>query len=57
MFRMLGTLTALVLLLSGGVVVSGDTLMRSALHGYRVVTVVDGSFSRGPSLSFGAATC
>ena len=41
MFRMLGTLTALVLLLSGGVVVSGDTLMRSALHDYRVVTVVD----------------
>src|SRR5687767_8825925 len=41
MFRMLGSLTALVLVLSGGAVVSGDTLMRSALHDYRVVTVVD----------------
>src|SRR5688500_18470799 len=41
MFRMLAGLTALVLVLSGGVVVSGDTLMRSSLHDYRVVTVVD----------------
>src|SRR5688500_13326147 len=41
MFRMLAGLTALVLVLSGGAVVSGDTLMRPALHDYRGATVVD----------------
>src|SRR5688572_17483398 len=41
MFRLPGTLTALVLVLSAGTVVSGDTLLRSALHDFRVVTVVD----------------
>ena len=41
MFRMMGSLTAVVLVLATGAVVSGDALMRSALHDYRVVTVVD----------------
>ena len=40
MFRMLLCLTAVALLVSGRMV-SGDTVLRSALHDYRVVTVVD----------------
>jgi hypothetical protein len=41
MLRTLVSLTALVVIRSGGARLSGDTLMRSALHDYRVVTVVD----------------
>src|SRR5687768_16074418 len=41
MFRMPMSLAALILVLSGVTVVSGDTIARSALHDYRVVTVVD----------------
>jgi glucose/arabinose dehydrogenase len=42
MFRTLASVPALVLALSGASVVTGDTIFRSALHDYRVVTVVDG---------------
>jgi glucose/arabinose dehydrogenase len=42
MFRTLVSLAAVVLALSGARVVTGNTLFRSALHDYRVVTVADG---------------
>ena len=42
MFRTLVSLAAVILALAGATVVTGDTLFRSALHDYRVVTVVDG---------------
>jgi aldose sugar dehydrogenase len=42
MFRMLVSLAAVILALSGARVVTGNTLFRSALHDYRVVTVADG---------------
>jgi glucose/arabinose dehydrogenase len=41
MFRTLVSLWVVVLILSGVTVVSGDTIFRSALHDYRLVTVVD----------------
>ncbi len=41
MARTLVSMLALGLVLSGGTLVSGDTVIRSALHDYRVVTVVD----------------
>ena len=42
MARPLVSLLAVVLALSGGTIVYGDVMLRSALHDYRVVTVVDG---------------
>ena len=42
MARPLVSLLAVVLALSGGAIVYGDVMLRSALHDYRVVTVVDG---------------
>jgi len=42
MFRMLVSLAAVILALSGTSVLTGNTVFRSALHDYRVVTVVDG---------------
>ena len=42
MFRTLVSVAAVILALAGATVVTGDTLFRSALHDYRVVTVVDG---------------
>ena len=42
MFRTLVSLAAVILALSGAGVVTGNTLFRSALHDYRVVTVADG---------------
>ena len=42
MRRTLILAVAAVLALSSGVIVSGDTLFRSSLHDYRVVTVADG---------------
>jgi aldose sugar dehydrogenase len=42
MFRTLGSVAAVILALWGGNVVTGNTMFRSALHDYRVVTVVDG---------------
>jgi glucose/arabinose dehydrogenase len=42
MFRTLVSLAAVILALSGARVVTGNTLFRSALHDYRVVTVADG---------------
>ena len=44
------------LVLSSGTRVSGDTVLRSALHDYRVVTVVERWCSRGRSRSFPGAT-
>ena len=41
MFRTLVSVAAVILALSGTFVVSGDTIFRSALHDFRVVTVVD----------------
>src|SRR5688572_11877854 len=42
MFRTLVSVAAVILALSGASVVTGNTMFRSALHDYRVVTVVDG---------------
>ena len=42
MFRTLVSLAAVIVALSGARVVTGNTLFRSALHDYRVVTVADG---------------
>ena len=42
MARPLVSLLAVVLALSGGTIVYGDVMLRSALHDYRLVTVVDG---------------
>jgi aldose sugar dehydrogenase len=42
MFRTLASLAAVVLALSGAGVVTGNTVFKSALHDYRVVTVADG---------------
>jgi aldose sugar dehydrogenase len=42
MFRTLVSVAAVILALSGATVVTGNTIFRSALHDYRVVTVVDG---------------
>jgi glucose/arabinose dehydrogenase len=42
MFRTLVSLAAVILALSGARAVTGNTLFRSALHDYRVVTVADG---------------
>jgi glucose/arabinose dehydrogenase len=42
MFRALTSVAAVILALSGASVVTGNTIFRSALHDYRVVTVVDG---------------
>ena len=42
MFRTLASVAAVLLALSGAGVVTGNTMFRSALHDYRVVTVVDG---------------
>jgi aldose sugar dehydrogenase len=42
MARPLVSLLAVVLALAGGTIVSGDVMLRSALHDYRVVTVVEG---------------
>jgi len=42
MFRTLVSLAAVSVALSGTTVVTGNTVFRSALHDYRVVTVVDG---------------
>jgi glucose/arabinose dehydrogenase len=42
MARKLFSMLAVGLVISSGARVAGDTLMRSALHDYRVVTVVDG---------------
>ena len=42
MFRTLVSVAAVILALAGATVVTGDTLFRSALHDYRVVTVVEG---------------
>ena len=42
MFRALVGIAAVVLALSGGRAVVGNTMFRSALHDYRVVTVADG---------------
>jgi glucose/arabinose dehydrogenase len=41
MFRTVFSVASAVLLLSGTAAVSGDTIFRSALHDYRLVTVVD----------------
>ena len=40
MFRTLVSVAAVILALSGATVVTGNTMFRSALHDYRVVTVV-----------------
>src|SRR5687767_4788238 len=42
MFRTLVSVAAVMLALSGANVVTGNTMFRSALHDYRVVTVADG---------------
>ena len=42
MFRTLASLAAVVLALSGASVVTGNTIFKSALHDYRIVTVADG---------------
>ncbi len=42
MFRALGSVAAVILVVSGANVVTGNTTFRSALHDYRVVTVADG---------------
>jgi aldose sugar dehydrogenase len=42
MFRTLGSVAAIILAVSGANVVTGNTMFRSALHDYRVVTVADG---------------
>jgi glucose/arabinose dehydrogenase len=42
MFRALASVAAVILAMSGASVVTGNTIFRSALHDYRVVTVVDG---------------
>jgi len=42
MFRSLVSVAAVLLALSGASAVTGNTIFRSALHDYRVVTVVDG---------------
>ena len=42
MFRSLVSVTAVILALSGASAVTGNTILRSALHDYRVVTVADG---------------
>ena len=42
MFRLLVSVAALVVVLSGPAPISGDGTFKSALHDYRVVTVVDG---------------
>ena len=42
MARPLVSLLAVVIALSGGTIVYGDVMLRSALHDYRVVTVADG---------------
>jgi glucose/arabinose dehydrogenase len=42
MFRAVLSVPALFLAVSGATAVSGDTIFRSALHDYRIVTVVDG---------------
>ena len=42
MFRTLASLAALILAVSGAAVVRGNTVFKSALHDYRVVTVADG---------------
>ncbi len=42
MFRTRASVAAVILALSGASVVTGNTMFRSALHDYRVVTVVDG---------------
>jgi glucose/arabinose dehydrogenase len=42
MFRQLVSVAAIVVVLSGPAPLSGDTTFKSALHDYRVVTVVDG---------------
>ena len=42
MYRALVCMSAVALALSGTQVVTGDTMFRSALHDYRVVTVADG---------------
>lgn len=42
MFRTRASVAAVILALSGAGVVTGDTMFRSALHDYRVVTVADG---------------
>jgi glucose/arabinose dehydrogenase len=42
MFRTLTSLAAVLLALAGATVVTGNTLFRSALHDYRIVTVADG---------------
>ena len=41
MFRLFASLVAVVGVVAGATVVSGDTIFRSALHDYRLVTVVD----------------
>jgi glucose/arabinose dehydrogenase len=42
MFRTLMSVAAVIFALSGATVVTGNTILRSALHDYRVVTVVEG---------------
>src|SRR5687767_2902099 len=42
MFRIIGSATAVTLALTAGTAVTGNTVLRSALHDYRVVTVADG---------------
>jgi aldose sugar dehydrogenase len=42
MFRMVTSVAALILILSGEMAVTGNATLRSALHDYRVVTVADG---------------
>ncbi|HXH26178.1 MAG TPA: PQQ-dependent sugar dehydrogenase, partial [Vicinamibacterales bacterium] len=42
MLRMLAIPVSLLIVVSGAVAVSGDSVFRSALHDYRVVTVADG---------------
>ena len=42
MFRSLVSVASVILALSGASAVTGNTILRSALHDYRVVTVADG---------------
>ena len=42
MFRAIGSAAAVVVVLTASSVVTGNTVLRSALHDYRVVTVADG---------------
>jgi hypothetical protein len=54
MARTVASVLVLGLVALSGARLSGDTIMRSALHDYRVVTVVDALVQRSPS--FPAAT-